>query len=321
MTQFPITLSIAPMMEYTDRHYRYLMRLLCPKIILYTEMITAAALAHGDVNKLLTFDVIEHPLVLQLGGSDPDLLAKAATTAAHYKYDAINLNVGCPSPRVQQGRFGACLMAEPNLVADCVMAMREASQLPVTVKTRLGIGRAHIHEYLYPLLNTLQTVQVQEIILHARNAWLEGLSPKENRTVPPLDYAAALQVQQDFSNMVFTINGGIQTVNDIVQLAKQFNGVMIGRAAYHHPYMLAEAERLLYPDTTALPTRYDVIQQYYQYVCEQVQQGVRLYTMIKPLLGLFNSEPKGRLWRRLLSEQNNRNDPTVILQALEQIVI
>ncbi len=308
------------MMDYTDRHYRYLMRLLCPRTVLYTEMVTAMALVHGEVDRLLSFDESEHPLVLQLGGSDPELLGKAAKLAAEYAYDEINLNVGCPSPRVQEGRFGACLMAEPNLVAECIVAMQEASGLPVTVKTRLGIGRADVTAQLYPLIEKLAAVKVDHFIIHARNAWLEGLSPKENRTVPPLNYEAVLTLQEDFPHLAFSLNGGIQTLENIVHLAPQFSGLMIGRAAYHHPYMIAEAERLLYHHNSPLPDRAEVVSLYYQYALEQLAQGTRLYALLKPLLGLFLGEPKGRLWRRLLSGvAAAKNDPHIMLQALEQV--
>lgn len=310
-------LSIAPMMDYTDKHYRYLMRLLCPQVLLYTEMITAMALMHGDEDQLLSFNTAEHPLVLQLGGSDPSLLAEATRVAAAYGYDAVNLNVGCPSPRVQEGRFGACLMAEPNLVAECVTAMQEASSMPVTVKTRLGIGRAEVTELLYPLIEKLAAAQIKTFIIHARNAWLEGLSPKENRTIPPLNYAAVLQLQRDFPELSFILNGGIQTLEDIVRLAPQFSGIMIGRAAYHDPYLIAKAERMLYPQNNPLPNRVDVVRQYYHYASEQLATGSRLYPLLKPLLGLFLGEPKGRLWRRLLS--GGQDNPKIILQALEQV--
>ena len=295
------------------------MRLLCTHTVLYTEMVTAMALVHGDVERLLVFDPAEHPVVLQLGGSDPDLLFKATQLAAEYGYDEVNLNVGCPSPRVQEGRFGACLMREPNLVSDCVLAMQEASTLPVTVKTRLGIGKAEVQELLYPLIDILVQAKIQHFIIHARNAWLEGLNPKENRTVPPLNYQAVIQLQQDFPHLSFTLNGGVQSLEDILRLAPQFHGLMIGRAAYHHPYMMAEAERLLYQSHSLLPDRRAVVHQYYHYVQEQLSRGVRLSPLLKPLLGLFLGEPKGRLWRRLLSGVSAKNDPKVILQALEQV--
>lgn len=311
-------LSIAPMMDYTDKHYRYLMRLLCPRVLLYTEMVTAMALAHGDVDHLLAFDKAEHPVVLQLGGSNPLLLAQAARLAAAYGYDAVNLNVGCPSPRVQEGRFGACLMAEPDLVVDCVKAMQEASALPITVKTRLGIGRASVTEFLYPLIEKLAAAKVNTFIIHARNAWLEGLSPKENRSVPPLNYDAVVQLQQDFPELSFVLNGGIQSLEDILRLAPQFSGVMMGRAAYHDPYLIAKAERILYPMSPPIPNRVDVVRCYYHYASEQLATGSRLYPLLKPLLGLFLGEPKGRLWRRLLSGVGQEN-PQIILQALEQV--
>lgn len=308
-------------MDYTDRHYRYLMRLLCPRVLLYTEMVTAMALAHGDVARLLAFDQAEHPLVLQLGGSDPLLLAKATKLAAEYGYDAVNLNVGCPSPRVQEGRFGACLMAEPNLVLDCIQAMQAASALPVTIKTRLGIGRAEVSELLYPLIEKLAAAKITTFVIHARNAWLEGLSPKENRTVPPLNYDAVHQLQRNFPELSFVLNGGVQNLEDILRLARQFSGVMIGRAAYHDPYLIAKAECILYARSTSLPTRAEVVLRYYQYACAQLTQGSRLYPLLKPLLGLFLGEPKGRLWRRLLSGVPNKDNPQIILQALEQVTL
>ncbi len=316
---FDHRLSVAPMMEWTDRHYRYLMRLLCRRTVLYTEMVNAAALVYADPKRFLSFHPIEHPLVLQLGGSDPLLLGKAAQIAAEYGYDALNLNLGCPSPRVQKGRFGACLMAEPEQVLECIQAMQEASPLPVTVKTRLGLGRASVEEFLYPLLQKLQPQGLPWFIIHARNAWLEGLSPKENRTLPPLDYSAVKQLQIDFPDLQFILNGGIDHLEQVLSLTQEFSGLMLGRAAYHQPYLMAEAEKAVYADSEPLPTRAFVVKQYYSYLEAELQAGERLYSVVKPLLGLFLGQPKGRLWRRLLSGSAQSNDPGILLQALEEI--
>jgi tRNA-dihydrouridine synthase A len=220
---------------------------------------------------------------------------------------------------VQEGRFGACLMAEPDLVVECIQAMQEASTLPVTVKTRLGIGRAEVAELLYPLIEKLAAAKVNTFVIHARNAWLEGLSPQENRTVPPLNYDAVYQLQRDFPELSFVLNGGVQNLEDIVRLAPQFSGVMIGRAAYHDPYLIAKAERILYPTDIPLPNRSEVVRHYYHYASEQLANGSRLYPLLKPLLGLFLGEPKGRLWRRLLSGVGQDN-PKIILQALEEVM-
>lgn len=294
-------LCVAPMLDWTDRHYRYFARLLSRHTLLYTEMITAAALRHGDVQRLLAFDVQEKPLALQLGGSDPLLLADAAGLGAAYGYDEINLNVGCPSPRVSQGRFGACLMLEPGLVAECVTAMQAAVAVPVTVKTRLGVDHQDSFEYLCRFVATVAQTGCTRFIIHARKAWLEGLSPKQNRDIPPLQYEWVYALKQTFPQLEIVLNGGVPDLDQAEIHLQRVDGVMIGRAAYHSPYLLAEADRRIYGDDHPIPSRADVVQQLLPYIAKQQAHGTRLHTITRHLLGLFHGQPGGRIWRRHLS--------------------
>jgi tRNA-dihydrouridine synthase A len=297
-------LSVAPMMDWTDRHCRSFHRLLAPHAVLYTEMVTAAAIKHGDRERLLRFSPAEHPVVLQLGGSDPALLAEAAAAGAAFGYDEINLNCGCPSDRVQAGRFGACLMAEPALVADCVAAMAEAQPRPVTVKTRIGIDDSNGYEFLSRFIETVAAAGCAHFIIHARKAWLKGLSPKENREVPPLDYEMAYRLKRDFPHLMLSVNGGIQSLTAIDAHLGQIDSVMIGREAYQNPWFLAEVEQHLFDTPHA--SRTEIIQAYLPYVEAQLARGVPLQAITKHMLGLFNGQRGGRLWRRYLSENTHR---------------
>jgi tRNA-dihydrouridine synthase A len=293
------------MMDWTDRHCRYFMRLLSPSAVLYTEMVTAAAIVHGDADRFLHFHKSEHPVALQLGGSDPDWMAQATARAADYRYDEININVGCPSDRVQSGRFGACLMAKPATVADCWRAMQAESDVPVTVKTRIGIDDKDSYEFLCCFVDTLADAGCRKFIVHARIAILEGLSPKENRTVPPLDYERVYRLKRDRPELDIVINGGITSVAEVDKVLLHVDGVMIGRQAYHRPYFLAELERHFDPERP-MPTRADVVEQMLPYVDTVVSDGVPLNAVTRHMLGLFADQPGARTWRRYISEHAHR---------------
>jgi len=300
---------IAPMMEWTDTHCRVLHRLLTRRALLYTEMVTAEAVVRGNRERLLGFDASEHPVAVQLGGSDPARLAEAARIAADMGYDEINLNVGCPSDRVQSGRFGACLMREPVLVADCVAAMRAAAAVPVTVKCRLGVDDQDPHESLRRMIERCEAAGATTFVVHARKAWLEGLSPKENRDVPPLDYELVYQVKRENPHLTIVINGGIATLDECEAHLKHVDGVMLGRAAYHSPAMLAEVDaRFFGGETRDLDT---AIEAYLVYVEHKLGEGVPLNAMTKHMLGLFNGKPGARLFRRHLSENATRKGANI----------
>ena len=297
-------LSVAPMMDWTDRHCRYFLRLLSPDVLLYTEMVTAAALIHGDADRLLEFRAEEHPVALQLGGSDPALLAGAAKLGGQAGYNEINLNIGCPSPRVQSGSFGACLMADPQLVADCVRAMVEAVDIPITVKTRIGIDDHDSYEFLRDFVATVADAGCGVFIIHARKALLSGLSPKENRQAPPLIYERAYRIKQEFPRLAIVVNGGIDSMDKVGVHLEKLDGVMIGRHAYHHPFWLCEAQRQVYPETDyTAPDRESVLRQMHGYLQECVEQGVRPHAVIRHMMGLYAGEAGGKRWRRFLSEQ------------------
>jgi tRNA-dihydrouridine synthase A len=298
-TQHP-KISIAPMMDWTDRHCRYFLRLLAPHALLYTEMVTAQAILHGDRNRLLGFDPAESPVALQLGGSEPAILATAAQAGANYGYDEINLNVGCPSDRVQSGRFGACLMAEPALVRDCVAAMRAAVDVPVTVKSRIGIDEHEDYGFLRDFVGTVAETGCSTFIVHARKAILAGLTPKENREVPPLRYEYVYRLKAEFPGLSIVLNGGVRDLEAVRAHLAQVDGVMIGREAYHNPYFLAEIERELHG--VELPTREAVMAAYLEYVEARLKEGVRLPNMTRHVLGLYLGRPGARSWRRQLSE-------------------
>jgi tRNA-dihydrouridine synthase A len=295
---------IAPMMEWTDTHCRVLHRLLSRRALLYTEMVTAEAVLHGDRARLLGFDASEHPVALQLGGSEPARLAAAARVSADMGYDEINLNVGCPSDRVQSGRFGACLMREPELVADCVTAMRAAVSIPVTVKCRLGVDDQDPEQSLRTMIARCARAGVTTFAIHARKAWLKGLSPKENRDVPPLDYAQVYRVKRENPALTIILNGGISTLDDAEAHLAHVDGVMMGRAAYQAPAMLAEVDaRFFGGDERDVEA---AVQDYAHYVSRKLKDGVPLHAMTKHMLGLFNGRPGARLFRRHLSENATR---------------
>jgi tRNA-dihydrouridine synthase A len=291
---------IAPMMDWTDRHCRYFHRLLSSHARLYTEMVTSAALVRGRQLRLLEHSQQEHPLALQLGGSDPHELAQAARLGAQAGYDEINLNVGCPSDRVQSGRFGACLMREPLLVGDCVKAMRDAASVPVTVKCRIGVDDQDDYSGLQHFTETMLEAGVGILAVHARKAWLQGLSPKENREIPPLDYERVYRLKREFPQLVVVINGGITTVDDVRAHLSQVDGVMLGRAAYHDPYLLAQIEAAIYGE--ALPQREDVLRRMRPYVEAELARGTALKHISRHLLGLYQGEPGARAFRRTISE-------------------
>ncbi|MET0331623.1 MAG: tRNA dihydrouridine(20/20a) synthase DusA [Dyella sp.] len=293
-------LTVAPMMDWTDRHCRYFHRLLTPHARLYTEMVTSAALVRGGQLRLLEHSQQEHPLALQLGGSDPAELAIAARLGAQAGYDEINLNVGCPSDRVQSGRFGACLMREPALVGECVRAMRDAVDLPVTVKCRIGVDDQDAYADLQHFTQTMLEAGVRELVVHARKAWLKGLSPKENREIPPLDYQRVYQLKREFPELAVVINGGITDAAQVLEHLTQVDGVMIGRAAYHDPYVLAQIEAAVYGEP--LPERDVVLQRMRPYIEAELKRGGALKHISRHLLGLYQGEPGARAFRRQLSE-------------------
>jgi tRNA-dihydrouridine synthase A len=299
--------SVAPMMDYTDRHCRYFLRLLSPSALLYSEMITAAAIVRGNASRLLDFDCAEHPVALQLGGSDPRELAIAARTGEQFGYDEINLNCGCPSDRVQSGRFGACLMAEPALVTDCVRAMRDAVSVPVTVKCRIGIdpmpAGMSAYDFLTRFISSVESAGCDVFIIHARQAVLKGLSPKENREIPPLQYDIVKQLRADFPALRFIVNGGVKTVADVREHVRVFDGAMIGREAYQNPYLLALLHQAVCDPAWQLPSREDIVERYASYVRARLAEGHRLRGMIRHVQGLYAGLPRVRSWRRFLSEQ------------------
>ena len=295
-------LSVAPMMDWTDRHCRFFLRLIAPHALLYTEMIPTGAILRGDTHRFLQFSPEEHPLALQLGGADPQDLAAAARIGADYGYDEINLNCGCPSDRVQAARFGACLMAEPELVGDCVAAMRAACGLPVTVKTRIGIDEQDDYAFLARFVETVTKAGCDTFVIHARKAWLSGLSPKENREIPPLRYETVHRLKRDFPGHTIIVNGGIATAHDVAAQLAQADGVMIGREAYQNPYFLAAVEEQVF-GAAARPSRHEILDGYEPYVQRQLAAGVPLKTMTRHILGLFQGLPGARAWRRHLSER------------------
>ena len=312
-------LSVAPMLDWTDRHCRYFHRLLSKHALLYTEMVTTGALIHGDKHRFLQFNASENPVAFQLGGSNPKDLAVCAKMVEEYGYDEINLNVGCPSDRVQNGSFGACLMAEPALVAECIAAMSQVVSIPVTVKSRIGIDDKDSYEELVQFIGTIADTGCKTFIVHARKAWLKGLSPKQNREVPPLDYERVYQLKRDFPGLEIIINGGITTLEQASGMLDQVDGVMVGREAYQNPYILAGVDNLLYGDIKEKVSRQEIVQTLIPYIQEQLRLGLRLNNVSRHILGLFHGEPGARGWRRYISENVSKAgaDETVILRALE----
>ncbi|MGI9336573.1 MAG: tRNA dihydrouridine(20/20a) synthase DusA [Gammaproteobacteria bacterium] len=315
----PHLFCVAPMMDCTDRHDRYLLRLISRRTLLYTEMITTGALIHGDTARLLAFDTSEHPLAPQIGGSEPRSMAACARLAQDHGFDEVNINVGCPSERVRSGSFGACLMAEPELVAECVAAMRSACALPVTVKTRIGIDDRDSYEALAHFIATVAAAGCNTFAIHARKAWLKGLSPKQNRELPPLRYDVAYRVKRDFPNLRIIVNGGIQSLSDARRHLRRLDGVMIGRAAYRDPYMLASVDQSIFGDAAPPLPREEVAKRMVEYTRRMCAQGLRPGAITRHMVGLFQGEPGARQWRRTLSEQAHRPGASaaVILAALE----
>lgn len=299
---------IAPMMDWSDRHCRYFWRLLTKEARLYTEMVTTGALLHGDEVRHLQFNTKEKPLALQLGGSDPTALAQCAALAEKWGYDEVNFNCGCPSDRVQTGKIGAILMAEPELVADCVSAMREACSIPVTVKHRIGIDDMDDYPDMENFVSTVANAGCSTFIVHARKAWLKGLSPKENREVPPLKYELVLKLKHNFPHLKIIINGGITTLEQCETLLESLDGVMIGREAYHNPWLLGQLDQRLFNATNPANSPVDVAEALKPYITEETRAGTRLHHITRHLLGLFNGMPGARQFRRHLSENGTRAD-------------
>lgn len=307
------------MLDWTDRHCRYFHRLLTRHALLYTEMVTTGALLHGDRERFLRFDPAEHPLALQLGGSDPVALASCAGMAEDFAYDEVNLNVGCPSDRVQNGRFGACLMAEPELVAECVAAMQESVAIPVTVKCRIGIDDRDTFQDLLHFVAIVAVAGCRTFIIHARKAWLSGLSPKQNREIPPLRYDTVYGIKREFPELEIIINGGIVSLDQAQEMLERVDGVMLGREAYHNPYLLAGVDSRFFAAEYPVKTRIEVVEAFLPYVQRQLQEGVRLHSMTRHILGLFHGVPGARGWRRYLSEHACKPDADtrVITTALQ----
>ncbi|MFM2667187.1 tRNA dihydrouridine(20/20a) synthase DusA [Vibrio mediterranei] len=299
-------LSVAPMLDWTDRHCRYFHRLLSSQTLLYTEMVTTGAIIHGK-GDFLAYNEEEHPVALQLGGSNPADLATCAKLAAERGYDEINLNVGCPSDRVQNGRFGACLMAEPELVAECVAAMKEVVDVPVTVKTRIGIDDQDSYEFLTRFVSLVsEKAGCEQFTIHARKAWLSGLSPKENREIPPLDYPRAYQIKKDFPHLQIAVNGGVKTLEESLEHLKHLDGVMIGREAYQNPYILAQVDQLIFGLDTPVKKRKQVVEEMYPYIERQLANGSYLGHISRHMIGLFQAMPGARQWRRYISENAHK---------------
>jgi len=316
-TPFP-RFTVAPMMDWTDRHCRFFHRLLTRKAVLYTEMVTSAAIKHGARDRLLRFDDAEHPVIVQLGGSNPDELSEAAKIAEDYGYTEINLNVGCPSDRVQEGRFGACLMQEPQVVADCVAAMKAAVTLPVSVKCRIGVDDQDPELALNALADAVIAAGSDSITVHARKAWLKGLSPKENREVPPLDYPLVYALKKRLADYPVGINGGITSFDDMRAHLSHVDGVMIGREAYHHPEMLLAVDPELYGLSAPVSDAFEALEAYYPYIEARIAEGIALHSMTRHLLGLFQGRPGARAFRRHLATEGVKKGAT--LQVLKDAV-
>ncbi len=312
---------IAPMLDWTDRHCRYFHRLLTRNAFLYTEMVTTGAILHGSQNRFLSFNKAENPIAFQLGGSNPSDLASCARIIEDYGYDEINLNIGCPSDRVQNARFGACLMAEPELVAQCVSAMNQVVSIPVTVKTRIGIDEQDSYKQLVSFISTVAVAGCKTFIIHARKAWLSGLSPKQNRDVPPLRYDVVYQIKKDFPELEIILNGGVTSLESTKEILKHVDGVMMGREAYHNPYLLAGVDKKLFSEPGLIKTRHEVVMGLLPYITEQLFKGERLHSITRHILGLFHSVSGARTWRRILSEEATKKgaDVAVVLEALKSI--
>ena len=315
-------ISVAPMMDWTDRHCRYFLRLVSPRAFLYTEMVTANALHYGDAESLLRYDPSEHPIAIQLGGSDPAMMAEAAALAGEAGYDEVNINVGCPSDRVQSGQFGACLMGQPELVARCYSEMQSSVDVPVTVKSRIGIDDQDSDEFFMRFVDTIAAAGCRQFIVHARIAILEGLSPKENRSVPPLNYERVYRLKEAHPEMQVIINGGFTTIEQVDSALQHVDGVMIGRQAYHQPWFLAELEQHFDPAFEPPPRR-SVIERMVPYIEQQLKDGERLGRITRHMVGLFAGQPGARAWRRYLSENAYRENAgvEVVFEALDAMPV
>ena len=318
-TTLPI--SIAPMMAWTDRHYRFFMRQLSKHTLLYTEMVTTGALLHGDKHRHLDYSPEEQPIALQLGGDDPAALAACAQLAEDWGYTEVNLNVGCPSDRVQNGHFGACLMAKPDVVAKSVDAMRNATPLPITVKHRIGIDDIDSYEHMHHFVTTVASAGADRFSVHARKAWLKGLSPKENRTIPPLRYDDVYKLKQDLPELEIEINGGVSTLEDAQRHLNHVDAVMIGRAAYENPYLFAQVDRVFFQAKTPAPSRRQVIENMLPYIEYWTDQGVYLNHISRHMLGLFAGRPGAKAWKRSISENAHKPGAGVhtIINAMQQV--
>ena len=313
--------SVAPMMDWTDRHCRMLHRLLTRRALLFTEMVTSAALVHGDPERHLRFSSLEQPVAVQLGGSDPAELARAVALCDEYGYAEINLNVGCPSDRVQSGKFGACLMGEPDLVAECVRAMRDATDTPVTVKCRIGIDDQDTEESLDRFADKMVDAGVEALYVHARKAWLKGLSPKENRTIPPLDYPRVHRLAKRLAPLPTMINGGIETLDDAVAHLEHMSGVMLGRAAYHNPMLLAEVDARIFGETAGAMSLREIMLAMAAYAEGELSRGARINQITRHMLGLANGMPGARVFRQILSVDACKPGagPEVLFKALDAV--
>lgn len=309
---------VAPMLDWTDRHCRYFHRILSHHAVLYTEMVTTGAILHGDQNRFLQFNEQEHPLALQLGGSNQKDLIECSKIAQDFGYDEINLNVGCPSDRVQNGQFGACLMADPKLVADCISSMQSAITIPVTIKHRIGIDDMDSYEQLHRFVNTVQKTGCSTFIVHARKAILAGLSPKQNREVPPLKYSSVYQLKKDFPHLQIIINGGIKTLDEAKTHLQHVDGVMIGREAYQNPYMLAEVDQQIYNEDKTVISREQVMEKLHDYCKLSLDEGNQLKWITRHILGLYQGKRGAKVFRRYLSENAYKSDADI--KTLEQAI-
>lgn len=311
-------ISVAPMLDWTDRHYRYFMRQITQSTILYTEMVVADAIIHGNRDRLLSYDDEEHPLVLQLGGSNPEKLIKAVTIANDFKYDEINLNVGCPSDRVKSGNFGACLMADPNLVAICIKSMQDNTDVPVTVKHRIGLDYVDEYDFVRDFVGTVANSGCQHFIAHARNAILKGLSPKENREIPPLKYEYVYRLKKDFPELTFSINGGIKKIDEIKEHLLHVDGVMLGREAYYNPYVFMEIEKEL--NNVDIISRKEIAVKMLDYLIELEKDGVPLHHVTRHMIGLYYSCPQAKLWRTTLTNEMIKENSIKVYEKLLTII-
>jgi len=317
------TFSVAPMMDWTDRHCRAFHRVLSKRALLWTEMVTADAVIHGDRQRLIGFSDEEHPIVLQLGGNEPHKMAEAARVAEEYGYDEVNINCGCPSDRVQSGAFGACLMREPKTVAACVSAMRAAVSIPITVKCRIAIDQDPARETLFTFVDTIAETGCEVFTIHARKAWLKGLSPKENRDIPPLDYDLVQTLKAERQSLKIVLNGGIKTLDACAEHLSVFDGVMLGRAAYQTPAILGQVDQSLFDQAAPALSAFDAVTRYRPYILARLDEGVRLSSITRHMLGLFNGMPGARQWRRTLSEKGPKPgaDISVLDEALDAVAL